>query len=240
MKTYKANGIVLHTVKYGDSSMVAYVLTDLYGRQNYMIQGVKKSGRSNKAALFQPMFPIEFEGIESPKMQLHRMKEVRLARPMKSIAFDVRKSTIALFLAEVLYRLVRESEPNERLFNFVDGCVTALDEMEEGVANFHLWFLVRLSGLLGFYPQNDYEEGFFFDIVEGRFTPLLPTGGMLFDIENARLLHRLMDCDPLQLAQIELSRQRRSDFLTALLRYIGYHLDAVNHIKSVKIFSELF
>ncbi len=240
MKTYKAKGIVLHTVKYGDSSMVAYVLTDLFGRQNYMIQGVKKSGKSNKNALFQPLFPIEFEGMESPKMQLHRMKEVRLAMPLRTLPFDVRKSTIALFIAEVLYRLVRESEPNETLFRFVESCVAALDEMNDGVANFHLWFLVKLSGLLGFYPQNDYDEGCFFDIVEGRFSHLMPAGGAVFGVENARILHLLMELQPDKMARLELSRARRSDFLNALLLYLGYHLDAVNHIKSVKIFSELF
>lgn len=107
MRTYKARGVVLHTIKYGDSSMVAYLFTDLYGRMNYMIQGVHSSrGRGNKAALFQPMFLVEFEGIEQPQARMHRMKEVRSLTPLSSLPFDVRKSTISLFMAEVLYRLI--------------------------------------------------------------------------------------------------------------------------------------
>ncbi len=240
MKTYKAKGIVLHTVKYGDTSFVAYVLTDVLGRQSYMVQGVKKSGKGNKNAMFQPMFPIEFEGFESPKMQLHRMKDVRLARPLKNIPFDVRKSTIALFMAEVLYRLVRESGRDEALFEFVDASVSALDEMEEGTANFHLWFMVKICGLLGFYPQNDYGEDYYFDIVEGRFTAFLPSGNLVLGPAKARLLHCLMDCRVEQIADVQLSHTARSEFLDALLLYLGYHLDAVNNIRSVKIFSELF
>ena len=113
MRTYKARGVVLHTIKYGDSSMVAYLFTDLFGRMNYMIQGVHSSrGRGNKAALFQPMFLVEFEGIEQPQARMHRMKEVRSLTPLSSLPFDVRKSTISLFMAEVLYRLIRESEAN--------------------------------------------------------------------------------------------------------------------------------
>ena len=74
--SYKARGIVLHTVKYGESSLVAYLFTDVGGRQTYMIQGVRSSrGRGNKAALFQPMFLLEFEGIEQPHAEMHRMKE---------------------------------------------------------------------------------------------------------------------------------------------------------------------
>ncbi|WP_333588546.1 DNA repair protein RecO, partial [Alistipes finegoldii] len=108
MKTYKGRGVVLHTLKYGDSSMVVYLLTDAGGRRSYMVQGVRsRNGRGSKLALFQPMFPVEFEGLESPRQQMHRFKEVRGGFVLQSLPFDVRKSTMALFMAEVLYRLVR-------------------------------------------------------------------------------------------------------------------------------------
>ena len=78
MKTYKGRGVVLHTLKYGDSSMVVYLLTDTGGRRSYMVQGVRsRNGRGSKLALFQPMFPVEFEGLESSRQQMHRFKEVR-------------------------------------------------------------------------------------------------------------------------------------------------------------------
>ena len=138
MKTYKAQGIVLHTIKYGDTSMVAYVLTDVHGRRNYMVQGVKSvKGKGNKASMLQPMFPLEFEGISTSHSQMDRMKDIRMAYPLGSLPFDVRKSTIALFMAEVLYKLIKEVEPNSPLFDFVINSVVALDSMEEGISNFH-------------------------------------------------------------------------------------------------------
>ena len=108
MKTYKGRGIVLHTLKYGDTSMVAYLLTDVGGRRSYMVQGVRsRNGRGSKLALFQPMFPVEFEGLESPRQQMDRFKEVRAGFVLQSLPFDVRKSTMALFMAYVLCRLFR-------------------------------------------------------------------------------------------------------------------------------------
>ncbi len=89
---------MLHTLKYGDSSMVAYLLTDVGGRRSYMVQGVRsRSGRGSKLALFQPMFPVEFEGLESSRQQMDRFKEVRAGFVLQSLPFDVRKSTMALF-----------------------------------------------------------------------------------------------------------------------------------------------
>lgn len=241
MRTYKAQGIVLHTIKYGDTSMVAYLLTDLHGRQNFMVQGVKSSkGKGCKASMLQPMFPLEFEGISTSHSRMDRMKDVRMGWPLRSLPFDVRKSTIALFMAEVLYRLIKEVEPNSPLFDFVKNSVIALDAMEEGVSNFHLWFLVRMSSFLGFYPANEYSEGDVFDIAEGCFTPLPPSHGMVINQPNATLFDSLMNCLPAELGSLKLGRGQRADFLASVLRYFGYHLDAINKIQSLQILSEVF
>lgn len=223
MKSYKARGVVLHTLKYGDSSMVVHLLTDVGGRRSYMVQGVRSTrGRGSKLALFQPMFAVEFEGLESPRRQMDSFREIRSGAVLRSVPFDVRKSTIALFMAEVLYRLVRESEPNGPLFDFVWGSVGALDAMEEGVANFHLWFLANLSRFLGFYPGNAYTAGAFFDIREGLYTKTPPPHAGYMSGEHARTLDDFIRCDVRCLGEIGLNRRQRVGFLDALLVYYGY------------------
>lgn len=242
MKQYKARGIVLNTMKYGDSGVIVHILTDVAGRRGYMVQGLGKgkSGSKGKGALFQPMFLVDFVGLEGSKMQLDRMREASLAEPLQSIPFDVRKSTIALFMAEVLYKLVREVEPNSPLFEFVYNSVVALDNMEEGVHNFHLWFMVGLSRHLGFYPSGEWFEGAVFDIEAGCFTRTMPRSGLFIGEENSRLLGELMEVSAMNLKEIALSRVQRSEFLAALLTYFGYHLDTIHQIQSLRILSEVF
>ena len=207
-----------------------------------MVQGVRShNGRGSKLALFQPMFPVEFEGLESSRQQMHRFKEVQGGFVLQSLPFDVRKSTMALFMAEVLYRLVREyDEPNQALFDFVWNCVGALDSMDEGVANFHLWFLTNLSRFLGFSPGNAYLPGAWFDIREGSFTPLRPPHGEVLSADDARILHDLLECDVRYIAEIGLNRRQRVAYLDALLVYYGYHLDAIHAVQSVRILQEVF
>lgn len=240
MKQYKARGIVLNTIKYGESSMVAHILTDVGGRRGYMVQGLGKGAKGGKGALFQPMFLLDFVGLESSKTQLDRLKEVSLAVPLQSIPFDVRKSTIALFMAEVLYKLIREVEPNSPLFDYVYHSVEALDAMEEGVYNFHLWFLVGLSKFLGFYPSGEWCEGAIFDIESGNFSLLMPRSGLYINADNTKLLHELMDIEASELGTLQLARQQRKDFIASLLAYFGYHLDTINSISSLRILSEVF
>lgn len=241
MKSYKGRGIVLHTLKYGDSSMIVYLLTDVGGRQSFMVQGVRSAnGRGSKAALFQPVFAVEFEGLFSPRMQMHRFREVRSGLVLQSLPFDVRKSTIALFMAEVLYRLVKESEPNPNLFEFVWHSVEALDAIEEGTANFHLWFLARLSRFLGFEPGNEYAPEDWFDIREGAFTPQKPDHTLFFPQADARLFAGFLRRPVDELARIGMNRTERVGLLQCLLTYYGYHLDAIHAVQSVRILQEVF
>lgn len=222
--------------------MVVYLLTDTGGRRSYMVQGVRsRNGRGSKLALFQPMFPVEFEGLESSRQQMHRFKEVQGGFVLQSLPFDVRKSTMALFMAEVLYRLVRAyDEPNQALFDFVWNSVGALDSMDEGVANFHLWFLANLSRLLGFRPGNDYTPGAWFDIREGLYSVVRPAHPGVMTQECASLLDRMLSCDVRRLGDVGLNRDRRSEFLNAMLAYFGYHLDAISAVQSVRILKEVF
>lgn len=221
--------------------MVVWILTDVAGRQSYMVQGVRSSkGKGNRAALLQPMFLIEFEGIVPTHGELHRMKDTRALKPLGSIPFDPRKSTIALFMAEVLYRLVRETEPDSPLFGFVCRSVEALDVMDEGVANFHLWFLVKLSYYLGFYPGNEYRDGAWFDISEGLFTPLRPDHKISLSSETSRMLNDLACCPPEELHRLPYSRNMRSDFMNGILTYFGYHLNTLQNVESLRILREVF
>ena len=241
MKSYKARGIVLHTLKYGDSGMVVYLLTDSGGRQSYMVQGVRSArGHGSKLALFQPMFAVEFEGLESSRMQMHRFREVRSGIVLQSLPFDVRKSTIALFMAEVLYRLVKESEANAMLFDFVWGSVEALDAASEGVANFHLWFLSNLCRFLGFSPGNEYMPAAWFDIAEGLYTVTAPPREHAMSQENAMILRDMLECDVRYLGEVGLNRRQRVDFLESLLAYYAYHLDTIHTVQSIRILQEVF
>lgn len=241
MKGYKARGVVLSTVKYGDSGMVVQMLTDRYGRQSYMVQGVRSGrGRGSKMALFQPLFVLEFEGQESPHSDLHKMREVQNEIVFKSVPYDIRKSTMALFMAEVLYRLVGESEANEPLFDFVHSSICALDEIDEGVANFHLWFLANLSRYLGYFPGNEHQKGCWFDMREGLYTRTMPLHDHAMNEEEAELLRDLTEADLECLGEIPLNRDQRVAMLSRLVEYYSIHLDAIRSVRSIEILQEVF
>ncbi len=212
------------------------------GRQSYIVHGMggSRKGKGAKMALFQPLFAVEFEGIEPSKGSLHRFSEVRAAVALQRIPYELTRSTIALFIAEVLWRLIKEQEANTELFEFAWNSLLALDSIEEGVANFHLWFLANLSRQLGFFPGNEHSEGAWFDIVEGVYTPEEPRHTLKMNPMSAELLRDLTECDIQYLAEIGLNRTQRVEILSELLRFYDYHLDSINNVRSIEVLKEVF
>ena len=238
----KLRGIVLHSIKYGDTSLIAYIYTDLYGRQTYMLSGVHGGKSRQRASLVQPLFLLDIEAYAKRRSgAMSRAKELRASTPLQSLPFDVTKNVIALFIGEVLYKLVREEEQNEPLFNFLRRHILLLDELQQGVSNFHLYFLAQLAQHLGFFPGNSYEENLpYFDMQNGVFVPFAPRHGEYMDKSTSALLGELLNANFDDLKNVKTNREQRSALLRMLLDYYCTHLGMANPIRSLAVLEEVF
>ena len=143
----KTLGIVLHTLKYKDTSLIADIYTEVAGRASFMVSIPRSRKAAVKPVLFQPL-ALDFR----PNATIYKVKEAKSLYPFATLPYDPYKSAIALFLSEFLYRAVREEAENRPLFAYLYHSVIWLDECREGFANFHLVFLMRLSRFLGCIP----------------------------------------------------------------------------------------
>jgi DNA repair protein RecO (recombination protein O) len=154
----KTRGIVLRHVKYGESSLIVTVFTDALGLQTYMVNGVRSTKKSiGKAALFQPLTLLDLVVYHKENASIQRISEVRCHFPFQTIALDIKKTTIAIFLSEVLNKTIREHTPNHDLFDFILHSIQVLDHLERDFENFHLQFMLKLSRYLGFSAEYSGE-----------------------------------------------------------------------------------
>ena len=238
----KLRGIVLHSIKYGESSIIAHIYTDMQGRQTYMLNGVRGTApRRHKAALIQPLFLLDIEAYPARRQgAMCRMKEFRAGVPLQSLPFDVHKSMIALFIGEVLYKLIREEEQNEALFGFLHKYILLLDEMQRGVPNFHLYFLAQLAQHLGFFPGNEHSAEYaYFDMKNGVFVPFTPAHGVFMDKPTSALLGKLLGAEINDLQHVQTSMGQRNLLLRKLLDYYCSHLGMSNPIRSLAVLEEV-
>ncbi len=238
----KLCGIVLRTVKYKDTAFIADVYTDVLGRTSFMVSVPRSRKSAVKSVLFQPLALVELEADLRPNTSIYKIKEAKSWYPFSSLPYDPYKSSIALFLAEFLYRAVREEVANEPLFAYLHHSVVWLDECRTAFANFHLVFLIRLSRFLGFYPNLEgYSQGCYFDLLNACFTPLRPLTHSYYikPSETAQFvtLARL-NYDTMHL--FAMNRTDRMYCLSIIEQYYRLHLPDFPELKSLEVLKELF
>jgi DNA repair protein RecO (recombination protein O) len=217
-----------------------YAYTDKFGKQTYIINCSHSPKSKNRITVFQPLFLLDIEVFNKPTANIQRIKECKLSEPLYTIPFDVKKTSIAMFIAEVLYKIIREEEPNEKMFDFIYNSILIFDKIDKGAENFHLHFLANLSKYIGFYPNDIYDSSGFFDIKSGHITPVQPKHTLYFDIKNTNILQQLLKIQVSNIDQIELNRTQRSDFLKVMIDFYNYHFEKLNPVNSLKVFTELF
>lgn len=235
----KTKGIVLSSIKYQDHDLIVKCYTEKFGAVSYLLKGVLKSKRGSKnVAFFQPLSQLQLEVKHQSNRSLHYIQEVKVYYIFETLHTNIVKSSLVMFLSEVLSSSLKEEESNENLFAFIETAFQWLDQ-ESHFANFHLLFLLNLSKHLGFYP-DDYlkNDRPFFDLQEGKFEKEQPKSGI--SGAQVALLKTLMDSDILSVNSIKLNASQRQEFLNTLLFYYELHLDGFRKPKSLEIFNQLF
>ena len=234
-------GIVLHFIKYGESSVIATIFTKDFGRQSYIVNASRSRKSKNKAALLQPLFLLDLEVYQKQTRELQRVKEFKSLQTYQNVPFDIVKSTQAIFLAEMLYKTIHEQESYPELFHFIKSALLYFDLMEEGWQNFHLYFLFRLTEYFGFLP-NTTKVGFegWFDLKKGAVVPFEPTHPLYANKEVTDHLITLSMLKINELDSFKVPRKMRDSILQTLVDYYQLHFENLGEIKSLNVLREVF
>ena len=238
----KLTGIVLHTLKYNDTSNIVDIYTEQVGRASFLVKIPRSRKSGVSSVLFQPLTIVELEADVRPTSNLHRIREAKQLYPFRSLPYHPYKSSIAMFLAEFLYRALKEEASNEPLFAYLTYSIRWLDECEgRPFSNFHLVFLMRLSRFLGLYPNvEDYTEGCYFDMLNASFTPFLPKGGTFLKPDEASRIRLLLRMNYETMHLFGMSRMERNRCLMVINDYYRLHLPDFPVLKSLDVLKELF
>ena len=152
--------------------------------------------------------------------ELWSIRNIQARDTLNGIRGNLHKNTMSLFLSEVLFRTLREGTYEDGLYEWCVSSILTLDALEEDFANFHVRFLLELSGALGFRPT---------------FADVVPFAG-----ENAPLLKPFLESGFSEAMLIPLSGEQRSDLCDSLLRYLEFHTDQPINIRSLSVLRELY
>lgn len=237
----KTKGIVLHTVKYSETSVIVRMYTERLGLVSYIVNGVRSSRTTAKAAMMQPLTLLDLDITHRDNKNLQRIKEYRRAYTYKALPFDTVRTAMGLFILEVVSKSLKEHDANEEMFHFVYDCFVHLDEMAVVNHDYHLQFLVYYAVYLGFPPHGVWTEAApFFDMQEGGYTSRESVSGLVLGSEMSRWISVLSTTSMLQVPDLRLHRGQRQELMHTLLRYYNMHLDGFTGLRSPEVLEMLF
>lgn len=234
----QTKAIVLHTIKYSDTSLITTCYTEKCGVKSYMLKGILKSRKSKiKPAYFQPLMQLILTANHNSKGTLNSIREVEIAHFYTSIHTNIKKQTIALFLAEILNYAIKEEELNASLFQYLEASFLWLDT-HSNVSNFHLLFLLNLTKFLGFYPDLNSSTNLYFDLYEASFVTKpnhhTVSGDKL--VEFKKLLG--INFDTIHI--VNFNAESRQVVLSILIQYFELHLSGFRKPKSLQVLKSIF
>ncbi len=243
--THKTKGIVLKTIKYGDTSLIATIYTELFGVQSYMVKGVRQSSKKSgsKSIYFQPGAILDMVVYHNQFKNLNFIKEYQWGYLYQNVLFDVIKNTVAMYVVEVVQHTLKEPEANPELYYLVQDTLTQLDKGTASLAaNLPLYFTLQLAGELGFKIQGTFTNSSpVLDLQEGQFISVKNDHGHYIDGELAQLTSRLLNINFYSdLEEIPLNRNLRRELLNTYQNYMALHIPNYGVIKTISVLQEIF
>lgn len=233
----KTKAIVISSLKFQEKSLIVKCFTLSDGLKSYFVRDAFSARKSNqKIAYFQPLTILEIEAVHKNKGTLESFKEIKIATPFHSIHSNVVKSTMVMFLSEILHHSIHEEEKNEPLFTFLEAALHWLDNHNE-ISNFHLIFLLETTKYLGFYPDVSNVDQKYFEMSEGIFSPFHAISSLTEHESNLfkKLIDLKFDNNQKTFHIIE-----RQILLKILIDYYSFHLDGFKKPKSLDVLKEVF
>lgn len=235
-----SRAIALNYFKHSETSVIARFFTEKWGVHSFIIKGVRSKKSKFSLASLQALSLVEIEANVKPHQTLSILAELKVRQPLQEVPFQIVKSSIALFIAEILLKTIEHDEPNPSLFDFVESSVHALDETQKP-ENFHLFFMLHLTKYLGFFPTNYYSPVTpIFNLLEGCFESSFEKSEFQLTEKWSKKWSEILTVKMASFEALPFSRNERNELLHYLISFLKLHLEGMGSINSLQVLETVF
>lgn len=237
----KIKGIVLNSIKYSENSIIIKTYTNTSGLQSYIVKSVHSKKSRMKSGLFQPLTVIDAVVYQGKKQGLQHIREITSCSKFEQIPYDIKKSAITFFIAELLYKCLREDSPNEELFDFIASSIDIIDRTNDRISDFHLLFMMELSKYLGFFPMNNFDgKKIIFNLMDGHFQENIPEHPYFAEECTSIHLNKLLNVSLNNFSEIRFPAEIRRELVQKMMDYYRIHINGFNALNSHLVLEEVF
>lgn len=223
---YKTRGVILSYIKFRETSIIVKIYTEEFGLQTYIENGVRSTKSKGKIALFQPLTLVEMVVYFKQGVEIQRISEIKCSTPFFSIPTDIKKSVLGIFVTEILSLTLKEHTENNALFGFLTDALLFLENHDEQIENFHLFFMMGLSGFLGFGPETARD-----------IRRQMIENGIVITADEELILKKVLET-PFG-ANLNIGKNQRMRALDILIDFYRINLDSFTGVKSLSVLKEV-
>lgn len=232
-------GIVISKIKFKDNDLIVKCYTSSSGILSFLVKGALNSKKGKfKPAYFQPLTMLKMEIDFKENRGLHYIKGVSISNNYVSLPTVIFKSTVAIFLSEVLTMVLKEEEANNDLFTFIETALLMFDRIDS-VPYFHHQFLMALTRYIGFSPDSSNSEYPFFNLQSGRYE-ISDSGRYSISGDKLRLFKTTLGMEFDKEKRELLTSSQKQELLEMILLYFKLHLEGFKSPKSLSILNQVF
>lgn len=242
---HQTKGLVLRSVKYGETSLVVSIFTEMFGLQSYLVNGVRNATPKNpyRGNLFQPATILEMVVYHNELKNLQRIREFKYSVLYENIFSNVQKNAVALFMTELIQKCLKQIESNVQLYEFLEDAFIYLDKASpEVTANYPLFFMMHFAHFFGFRIQDDHGiDRTYLDLQEGFFVSEKPMHPYFMDGKFSEVTSQLLKAQmPEEISDLVLSREQRQYLLDSYVNFYAFHLQEFGQMRSLPVLHSLF
>jgi DNA repair protein RecO (recombination protein O) len=235
-----SRAFVIRSIKNGETSLIVSCYLEDIGYKTFIVKGVYSSKKSKfSKAHFFPLNIVNLNYSYSEGKNLGFIKEVKTEKLYKSLHLDIQKSSVIIFLSEILNSIFKEETlVNKDLFIFLLNTLSWYDQVKS-CNNFHLKFLLELSRFIGFYPNLNNENDSFFNLESGS-TSATQSIGTNISGNDLTLFKEFLGTEFEDLNSMNTKNESRTRILNYIIDYYSLHLQMFKTPKSINVFAEIF
>jgi DNA repair protein RecO (recombination protein O) len=245
----QANGIVLHRLRHGETSLILNVFTREFGKIGLLAKGARGKSKLASSAGLELFNEAQFVFYRKATRDLQLLKEWVLLAAHSPLREDLDRMTVGSAIMELLARCLHEEDPHPELY---DSSVAALQALDGRPAHPLplLWaFELQLFRVLGFALQLEvcaisgrplvppFEREIRYRLSDGSFVhPSVPSdatfaGGL--SPEAFAALVALIHLPPEFAGKMALGLRANREIATFLTRYLETHLPIKGRLRSL-------
>ena len=235
------NLIPLRVIPYSDRNSILSAYSRELGRVSFVVPSGAGREARRRRALLMPMCPGVGVADVVPGKEVLHMRDPQPCPPMQLVVSDPLRASMAMFLSEVLLHVLRQSEGEPALFDFVRNAAVRLNSPDVVVGNFHIVFLCRLLVFLGIAPDvASYRPGMLFDMADAVFRVSAPMHGRYLTADETAAAAALGRMTWENMHLYKYTRAQRARVLDGLLEYLSLHHVGLSGLKSLDVMRDLF